>query len=525
MNNNPEPLPVRAWWSMASTAVSDLEQASRFNLNTLIIENDIEVLWHLIIDGLATYDFSDRYRREGVDRSRVESLRAHYGKIFSTAREQGVDTYIMCPEIHVPTGFESLSYDNPELWPLLRDRLREVFRALPGLSGFMLYTAESEADVINLPGTESSQARRIRKLIDTLWEACLAEGRKLLVTTYCFSLETLETVAGVLRTFPAHPDFAVVQYCCPSDWGLCEVMNPSIGRIGPHPEILAFDYAAENWGIGAHPFIQVEFMVRRLREARERGANPAGLAGYVAWYGRSALGTFNEANIFAAAALAENPDRNADDILHEWCTQRFGPDGAEVAATCLGRTRTVVYKSQHVFDYWLDTGEKSGLPSLEELDQYFIEDIYGEALCKWDSSRQIVWDRIQNPDEAFIDEILKEKDEAIAICLRSLEEIRSAQERFTPDDFQALEHAITFQALWARLWRELVHAYFLHRICLIKGHTPERATRLHDTLDTLSLEADELERRFGKDVFPQGPDRARAFIQDVKSHWDDGPVV
>ena len=50
-----------------------------------------------------------------------------------------------------------------------------------------------------------------------------------------------------------------------------DFMNWSVWAFG------AFDYAAENWGQGAHPFVQVDFMARRLREARARSPRIAGL--------------------------------------------------------------------------------------------------------------------------------------------------------------------------------------------------------------------------------------------------------
>lgn len=508
-------LPIRAWWSMGSTATSDLEQANRFGTNVLIIEDDIQSLWSALIDGLAHYEFSDKYRRDAAKRARVEALRDHYRTITGAARQRSLLSYVMCSEIFVPDGFEAISYDNPDLWTLVYERLREVFRAIPCLDGFMLYLEEARHSVVQLPGSESSMTARYAKLINTVWQACQAEGRKLLVTTFVHRPERLEAVAEALRGIPPHEDFAVVQYCCPNDWGLYELANPSIGRVGSHPEILAFDYAAENWGQGAHPFIQVDFMTQRLRAAREHGANVIGLAGYVAWYGRSALGTLNEANVWAAAALAENSERDAGDILHEWCADRFGDNAAEVAASCLACAFQVVFKTQHVFGYWLDTSEKSGLPSLWELQNYLIEDDYGEALHKWDSRYRSVWDKIQIPDMTFLRQVLGEKDEAIDLCRGSLAKLRAARGVFRKEDFDYLERALVFQEQWARLWRALVHAFFLHRIGITRGDMQLVEPQLKKALAELSSEADKMEETFGRDVFPRGPGRAREFIRDL----------
>ena len=115
-----------------------------------------------------------------------------------------------------------------------------------------------------------------------------------------------------------------------------------------------------------------------------RSANIGGVAGWTAWYEhRTLIGTFNEANVYAGAALAARPDRDAGEILREWCKNRFGEAAAQTAADCLARTFPVIFKAQHVFGYWVDTGNKSGLPSLHEMDSFFIHDIFGEALGKW----------------------------------------------------------------------------------------------------------------------------------------------
>jgi len=213
-------LPVRAWWTKSSTALNDLKRAHEFGVNTIIIEHDGRgVEWNEIIDSLAVYDFSTQHRRVGENRQRAQSLCDHYCAIITAANKRGIQSYIMCPEIDLPTGFPEPFYDNPRVWGLIRNRLQEVFRALPGLTGFMLYLSEGEHEVFELPGGETSQKRRARKVIDTVWEACRAENRKLLVTTFIHHPERLNAITEALREIPPHQNLAVVQYCCPNDWG------------------------------------------------------------------------------------------------------------------------------------------------------------------------------------------------------------------------------------------------------------------------------------------------------------------
>lgn len=520
------PLPVHLWWSRASMALRVLDRAREFEVTGLILENDLGgVGWGEILGGLCNYDFTDSFMRDDAGRAAVGTLREQYRAIITKARRLGIDVYIMCPEVHVPEGFGEINLDNPRVWSLIHNRLQEVFDALPELSGYMLYFTEGIHDVEFLPGSETSKAARARKLLETCWAACQAEHRKMLVTTFIHSKKMLDALAEALRTFPPDPNFMVVQYCCPNDWGLYALTNPSIGRVGPHPEVLGFDTCAENWGQGSHPFIQSEFMARRLREARQRGADIRGLAGYVAWTDHTALETLNEANVATLQTLCRNPDADGREILNDWCARRFGEDGAGVAADCLARTQTVVFKTQHLFGYWVDTTNKSGLPTLAENDEYLIRDVFGEALAKWDPAHQKTWDRIQAPDLDFVAEVIGEKDEAIALSRQSLNEIRSARARLRPEDFRTLEAAFAFQELWARVWRDHMHAFFLRQIGRQRNWPAHIRTRLEQVLAQESANADELERRYGPDMFPRGPQRERQFVHDIRKKIPGGDAA
>ena len=251
-----------------------------------------------------------------------------------------------------------------------------------------------------------------------------------------------------------------------------------------------------------------------------------GIAGYVAWYGKSVLGTLNEANVWAGSVLARDPWAASapgaesvppSDILRDWCRSRFGPEAADTACRCLARTHPAVFKAQHVFDYWLDTAEKSGLPCVAELDEYFIGDLFGEALAGWDPARSEVWDGIRNPDDAFLGRVLEEKQEAVNLCRLSLAELRADRAAFRPEDFELLERAFVFQELWARTWKAAVHAFFLRQMIRGGEGSTGRLAALQAALAALGACADQLEKTFGADVFPRGPGRVRDFIEDIRA--------
>ena len=95
--------------------------------------------------------------------------------------------------------------------------------------------------------------------------------------------------------------------------------------------------------------------------------------------------------------------------------------------------------------------------------------------------------------------------------------MRAARDKFKPDDFKTLEQALTFQELWARIWREQMHAFFLRQIGRRQGWTDERKAQFKEVLTTLSQLADEFESAFGKAWFPHGPQRIRELIRDLQN--------
>jgi hypothetical protein len=524
VSSDPAPrTPIHLWWSPLSTAATVLSRAPEFGVTGLILEHDTgDVPWGTILDGLCDYDFSERWRRDEAGREAVDTLRRRYREITAAARAAGVDTYLLCPEIDLPAGFGPVNLDDPELWVVIGGRLREVFRALPDLSGYMLYVAEGDQEIDLLPGSEHSASARVGRLIETCRDACRDERRRLLVTTFARDRQMLDAIASALRSIPPDSDLAVVQYCCPGDWGLYALVNPSLGRVGPHPEILGFDACGENWGQGSHPFVQSEWMASRLREARGRGANIAGLACAVGWEGRTALGTLNEANLYAARELLRSPERDGRSILREWCAHRFGEKGADLAAACLARTDTVVFAAQHLLGYWADTDTKSGLPTLAEMDRYLVRDAYGSALTRWDPDPELrrTWEAIRSPDEAFLSRALAEKEESIRLCRESLHEIRGNRALFEPSDYATLERAFTFQELWAKVWRDRVEAYLLLRMTRRAGGPAGGSAalkgRLEEALTRELANADSLERRYGAEMFPPGPAREREYVASIR---------
>jgi hypothetical protein len=58
--------------------------------------------------------------------------------------------------------------------------------------------------------------------------------------------------------------------------------------------------------------------------------------------------------------------------------------------------------------------------------------------------------------------------------------------------------------------------FFVRQIAKDHGWTQQRRTTVERLLETLASEADELEARFGKEVFPRGPEQIRQYVRDVR---------
>ena len=519
-----KPRSFLGWHCMSSQAIGTIPQASEYGIRSIIIEQQavLGIGWQYPIDALCHYDFLPSAKRRGERRELVTAFRRHYRKVTEEAEKRQLDVYIMAPEITMEPGLlsgrgGSLDIDDPFFENFVQERMREVYRALPKLAGFVLYLTESGyRDVTDLVSSSLTDVQKTRKLIEAELQVAREFGRRLIVTTFIHSPKKLEVVAEALRSMDPDPSLLVLQYSCPSDWGVLAIPNPIIGRVGKHPEIMCFDYCGENWGQSRIPFCQVHYMFEQWNRATGLGVNLAGTNGYTSWFDKTCLGTLNGVNVTAGRALALQTQQSPDQLLNSWIEERFGPDTIPHLAPALKASFDVVLKAYHLKGFWVDTSQKSDLADLEELNDYLWGDFFGVSLANWSDEYAATWQKIYRPTEAAIAEFLTEKDEAIGLARESLSLIAQGRSAFRPQQYDEVTSDFELELSVARTCRAYADVFLHYRLWQNRNKPGALAREVSRRLQTLRAEAARIEASYGPQSFPINPSRLTRIASSIE---------
>ncbi len=512
------------WHCMSNQALPTIPRASESGIKSIIVEQQdvLGVGWQYPIDALCQYDFLPSARRRGEKRALVTAFRRHYRNVTEEAEQRHIDVYLMAPEITMEPGLlsgrgGSLDIDDPFFEHFIQERMREVYRALPKLAGFVLYLTESGyRDVTDLVSSSLNDVQKTRKLIQAELQVAREFGRRLIVTTFIHSPKKLEVVAEALRSMDPDPSLLVLQYSCPSDWGVLAIPNPAIGRVGNHPEIMCFDYCGENWGQSRIPFCQVHYMFEQWNRAAGLGVDLVGTNGYTSWFDKTCLGTLNDVNVAAGKALAMGSERSPDQLLSSWIEERFGPDTIPYLAPSLKGSFDVVLKAYHLKGFWVDTSQKSDLADLQELNDYLWGDYYGVSLANWSDGYAATWQKIYRPTEAAIAEFLTEKDEAIRLAGESLSLIARGKAAFRPEQHDEVTSAFELELSVARTCRAYADVFLHYRLWQNRNKPAELAREVRRRLQTLRAEAARIESSYGPQAFPINPSRLAGIAASIE---------
>ena len=514
------------WHCMSNQAIPTLSKASEHGIRSMIIEQYgvLGVGWQYPIDALCNYDFLPSARRSGEKREAVTAFRRHFLDVTAAAEKRGIDVYLMAPEITMEPGLLSgrgglLDIDDPFFEHFVQERMREVYRALPKLAGFVLYLTESGyRDVTGLVSSRLNDVQKTRKLIAAELRVAKEFGRRLIVTTFIHSPKKLEVVAEALRSMDQDPNLLVLQYSCPSDWGVLAIPNPTIGRVGNHPEILCFDYCGENWGQASIPFCQVHYMFEQWERAADLGVNLIGTNGYTSWLDKTCLGTLNGVNVAAGKALALRTHQAPGKFLNSWIEESFGPETVPYLAPALKASFDVVMKAYHLKGFWVDTGQKSDLADLKELNDYLWGDFFGVSLANWSDEDEyaVTWQKIYRPTEAAIAEFLAEKEEAIGLARDSLALIARGKSAFRPQQYDKVSSDFELELSVARTCRAFADVFLHYRLWQVRNKPAALAHEVSKRVKTLQAEAARIESSYGSKAFPINPTRLNGIAASIE---------
>lgn len=363
--------------------------------------------------------------------------------------------------------FNRICFCAKKTWELYAAKYREILETFPELGAYMIRLGENYAkgdffgNAIGDPNTMNDcvecmripYTNRIATFINRTHDLVVEKGHRRYIH------RTWDTND---KTFHSNPDvyldiisklkdkgnfYTSIKYTATDFWRY-NFPNPTIG-IGDVPQIVEFQCTREYEGKGAYPNFIGEEIAEAYRYAKERGA-----AGVWNWHhGGGWNGPYlktdlwNEANIYAASHLAWDPSLDSRTLAEEWAALTFGEKYSKGMADILLLSDDAVLKMVYFKAY----AERKG--------------------TKWTPNENWVRDDIvkgANPLSTIyyktsdrIDEMIAEKDEAVALVNRMIE---MAEKLNLPEPrrSQVLD-SLEYERLLFSTLRDYCAAYFYFR--------------------------------------------------------------
>jgi hypothetical protein len=498
-------VPYRAWQfhKLDVPYVSaSLKLARGYDVNTIVFSHDMI--------GYASQLF------DGTDRG--EKLR----QLAREAHAQNLQVWIWVREFeHVPAQFvegKVVQIDRAGFWEWLAGRYEELFAKYPEFDGLMMTFHETQYKVFDARQVASklSMPDRFAKMINTVDAVAAKHGKDFIVRSFLYEPQEMEWFREGYAKTAAH---AMVQTKCePHDWDPYYPNDPMIGAFPDRKQIVEFDGSSEFTGKNRVPYTQPEYFERRWRYDLSK----KGVVGYnlrIDHAGYDSLHTPNEINIYAMYRFTEDAAARGSDIWPEW-TRKHYPEAAAEIEQALRPTFDIVNQAFFALEFWVT--DHSKLPTLKYADGH----LRSRTMAKWYPEQpkyKELEERLIAPDPKLLEEILAEKDRAVAMAQRSLVALEKARPRLSAAQYDDLYWRLALLERTAVVWKLHSEAMFGYQV-LTKHPVAGLRERIARALGALEEQAkvSESDPRIG-DAPPASAKEIRAFVAEMQRNLSAHP--
>lgn len=413
--------------------------------------------------------------------------------ICQRAHKKGLKVSVWTHELaEVPSDFVTdnrVDMENPRLWKWLQEKYDRLFQTCANIDGIVLTFHETEVPVYHDSKVISrlTPAERVARLIDVIAGVCKSRGKYLVVRSFCYEPSELQFIKDGFAL--AKSDFTVMTKCQPHDWQPFYPDNPLIGNVSGHPQIVEIDCGHEFLGQADIPYIDVEYVKRRLSYGVSKGI--VGAVARIERYSNHALDSPNWADVFVFSKLLQDPSDDPNRLLNEYLAKRYGRVAAPTLATALSRTFDIVNKTFFALGFWMT--DHSRIPSFN----YALSHLQNIGVDKWDSDPK--WTNIKktllSPDTRTLNEIHKEKTQALALCRRSIKDVESLCSVLSTADYEELMSYLRREEAVVLTWRAYFDAFF-GTLAFQRDPREEYRIRVENALDELQ----EFSTKYGQEL-------------------------
>ena len=267
-----------------------------------------------------------------VDQLEADSVAERVKTLADVIHENNGNVIVWAQELPYDTRTFDFDLDSGDMQARMA-AYRYALTRVPGIDGVMISfgSAPTELDDVNPAGDHAAdyaQAKeRYKVMIEAVSQVVEDEfGKQVYVRTF---YHTPDEVDG-LRLAMQETDRPVIVMSKsePNDFEPYYPLNPLIGDVGDHPQILELDAAGEYWGQSKIPFVAGEYYKLRFWQTNNKteagGGSFIGSTCRIDRYSHPAMGTLNEANIYVQTYLLNHPEAGWKDALGGFIQDRYG---------------------------------------------------------------------------------------------------------------------------------------------------------------------------------------------------------
>jgi hypothetical protein len=334
------------------------------------------------------------------------------------------------PSTLAPDYLGPVTESNQKIWDLLDKRYEWILStAIPHVDGLVLTVVETQVNATSTPIMS-----KIVKLID---DKCRKYGKTLIVRTFVWHPEELDSVMGAVKGFP--DDIVVMSKVVPQDWQMRGANAAEIGKVGDRPQIVEYDVAGEYFLLDNVANCMVDLLKKQFDYGLSKNVQ-----GICVRVDRQDLGlpeehdninvlfAPQEVNLWALGMLAAGATNSTQEIWDRWATYRYGKEAAPRVIEALKTTGDVVAEMLSVgpFTY----GDTRNYPALP------FQNIFGQNWqnWRWDTSYFPVLHLADAGDAQFVADVKKQKELAMQQAMASLAALEKAKPVLSDHEFKIL---------------------------------------------------------------------------------------
>ncbi|MBN2642622.1 MAG: hypothetical protein JXR78_13295 [Victivallales bacterium] len=306
-----------------------LAEADKYNVESF------EVCVELPIYGLDLFiDYEDYpLISEHIDVKLAQKMRNMLNEIVKMSHASGRRITLWHREVVIPEEmskyypelFDSkgeIDFSKNEYFKLLKSKIAEFFKHVPGIDGIVLTLTEANYSVINTRQPDKyPPIDTAAKIVKVFAEEMEKTNKTLTFRTFGSLKSDYQTLSKVADIVLQNHRLEIETKVTPYDWSIVQPNNQFLKKRPNSGLAAEFDSLGEFYGLGEIPCMIPDLQLQWLDSARSKDVNR--ICVRVDRRGRQTLDSLNKINLFAISQSLKNPNIKAEEIWIEWMEENF----------------------------------------------------------------------------------------------------------------------------------------------------------------------------------------------------------